>query len=276
MAELDPTTLWPLRTFTVGQLPFGIAVDAVGNKAYVANFGSHSLSVIDLAAGRVVKTISFAPYGQPTFVAFNPATRRIYVPLHMGGRLAVIDAASNTLLTTIEVGEGAFGVAVAESLNRIYVSCRDGRFIRTVDGATNKVLWEQTIPIAGVPYALAADGGRGRLYAVIAPQPEVDNPRQVAVYEIKANSIAQIGQVNVGNGGSNGGGGIAVNLTTQHVFVTNSRDDTATVFHGGTLVQLRVVATGDDPFPAAVDAGLSAAYIGNRSADTITRVADAP
>jgi YVTN family beta-propeller protein len=276
VAELDPATLWPLRTFAVGDLPFGVSVDAVRNKAYVANFGSNNLSVIDLAAGRVVKTISFAPYGQPAFVAYNSITRRVYVALHMGGRLAVIDAADDTLLTTVWVGGGAFGVAVSESLNRVYVSCRDARLIRTVDGANNSVLWDQTIPITGVPYALAADGARDRLYAVVAPTPDGFNPRQVAVYEIKANSVAWIGQVSVGNGGSNGGGGIAVNPATQHVFVSNSQDDTATVLHGGTLAQLRVIATGADPFPVAVDAGRNAAYIGNRGGDTITGVTDAP
>ena len=52
-----------------------------------------------------------------------------------GGRLAVIDGADNTLLMMVDVGAGAFGVAADPVLNRVYVSCRDARLIRVVDGA---------------------------------------------------------------------------------------------------------------------------------------------
>ena len=99
--KLDPVTLNQLNTYAVGEMPFGIAVDALSNKAYVANFASDDLSVIDLGTG-LTKRIAFAPYGEPTFVAINPVTRRIYVPLHQGDRLAVIDGATDTLLTTID------------------------------------------------------------------------------------------------------------------------------------------------------------------------------
>jgi len=54
--------------------------------------------VIDGATGMVIKTISFAPYGEPTYVAVNEATNRIYVPLHKDGRLAVIRGDTNTLV----------------------------------------------------------------------------------------------------------------------------------------------------------------------------------
>ena len=46
----------------VGLRPFGVAVNTATDKIYVANFASDTLSVISGATGKVLKTITFAPY----------------------------------------------------------------------------------------------------------------------------------------------------------------------------------------------------------------------
>ena len=173
-----------VRKITVGLRPFGVAVNTTTDKIYVTNFASDTLSVISGSTGMVIQTISFAPFGEPTYVAINETTNRIYVPLHLGGRLAVVDGDTDSLISTVKVGGGAFGVAADPFLNRIYVSCRDIQAVRVVDGATNSVVWDQTIYPGGVPYALGIDPALGRLYVSFAP--ELDNPSQALVYRIPA------------------------------------------------------------------------------------------
>jgi YVTN family beta-propeller protein len=274
--EVDPGVIGPaqvVRSIPVGHEPFGVAVNTTTNKIYVANYRSDTLSVINGSTGTVIKTISFAPFGEPTYVAVNRTTNRIYVPLHKGGRLAVISGYTDSLITTVEVGGGAFGVAIDPIFNRIYVSCRDAQVVRVLDGAANGILWDQTIYPAGMPYALGLDADLGRLYVSFAP--ELDDPRQVLVYRIPEEGPSLLTAVIVGHGGPDGGGGIGVNPLTHHVFVSNSQEDSVSVFDGVTDMLLDTVPVEDDPMDVAVDPGWSYAWVGNRASNSVTGIPDA-
>lgn len=269
----NPTTGTVLGAIAVGDEPFGVAVNSTTGKVYVANHLSNTLSVISIGTHSVIKTISFAPYGEPTYVAIDEDTNRIYVPLHADGRLAVINGQTDALITTIDVGGGAFGVAVDPLLKRAYVSCRDAKWVRVIDTTTNGVRWSETAYTTGTPYALGINPDLNRLYVSYAP--EDNNPRQVLVYRIPNTGPSLLTAVLVGNGGADGGGGIAVNPNTGHVFVTNSQDDSVSIFDGNTNMLLDTAPVGDDPQCVAVDAGLGYAFVGNRASDSITSVPDA-
>jgi YVTN family beta-propeller protein len=271
--EVDPKTApaTVVRAIPVGREPFGVAVNNATGKVYVANFLSNSVSVISTATGAVIKTISL-PAGEPSYVAINETTNRIYVTLHKGGRLAVIRGDTDALVTTVEVGSGPFGVAVDSTTNRIFVSCRDSRLVRVVDGVTNAVLLAQTVYLQGMPYVLGIDPNLGRLYVSYAP--ELDNPRQVLVYRIPPEGPSLLTAVLVGNGGADGGGGIGVNPLTSHVFVSNSAEDSVSVFNGITNMILDTVMVGDDPLGVAVDPGWSYVWVGNRKSTSISGIPD--
>jgi YVTN family beta-propeller protein len=55
---IDTGTNPTISTITVGNRPFGIAVTHDGTKAYVANYFSDTLSVIDVLTNSVLATIS--------------------------------------------------------------------------------------------------------------------------------------------------------------------------------------------------------------------------
>src|SRR5206468_2431818 len=85
--------------------------------AYVANFGSASLSVIDTTSNTVVATVPLP--GSPSGVAANSAGTRVYVIL--GDAVSVVNATTNMVLTSVTVGFAPFGVAVSPSGARVYV-----------------------------------------------------------------------------------------------------------------------------------------------------------
>ena len=270
--EVNPLDGTVVRSILVGDEPFGVAVNTTTNKIYVANYRSNTVSVINGATGKVIRTISLWSYRQPSYVAINEVTNRIYVSLHGDGRLAVINGATDTLETTVEVGAGAFGVAADPVRNRVFVSCRDANWVRVINGATNEVLWDQTIHPGGTPYALGIDPGLERLYVSFAPLP--DDPSQVLAYRIPATGPSLTGAVLVGHGGADGGGGVAANPITHHVFVTNAAADTVSVFDGDSLLLLATAPTGDDPMGVAVDPGLNYAFVGNRASNNLTSIPD--
>lgn len=78
--------------------------------AYVSNFGSDSVSVIDLATGTVTNTIGVGT--NPDQVAFSPDGSIAYVVNFGGDNVSVIDVATETVTNTIGVGTSPTGVAL--------------------------------------------------------------------------------------------------------------------------------------------------------------------
>ena len=73
-------------------------------------------------------------------MAVNPNTNRIYVANDCSDNVSVIDGASNTVVATVAVGSGPYGVAVNPNTNRIYVTNAGSDNVSVIDGATNTVV----------------------------------------------------------------------------------------------------------------------------------------
>ncbi|MDH6423553.1 YncE family protein [Aurantimicrobium minutum] len=106
---------------TVGVSPEYIGVTPNGAFAYVANFGSNNVSVINLQTNTVIATI---PVGtQPSWVAITPDGEKALVLNWGSDSISVIDTMTNTVVSTVSgLNEGASG-----SLSSIALST-DGRF----------------------------------------------------------------------------------------------------------------------------------------------------
>lgn len=103
--------------------------------AYVANSGSSTVSVIDLANNTPVATVpvSAGPFG----VAVHPNGSAVYVthPYESTASLvSVIATATNTVTTTITVGLGSMGVTVHPSGTTFYVTNSDNPSVSVIDG----------------------------------------------------------------------------------------------------------------------------------------------
>src|ERR1044072_3646528 len=69
------------------------------NRAYVANSGSNTVSVLDAVSHAVVATI---PVGQqPSGVAVNAAGTRAYATNRADGTVSVIDTSTNAVVATV-------------------------------------------------------------------------------------------------------------------------------------------------------------------------------
>lgn len=272
--EIDGSTHAVVRSVAVGQEPFGVAVNAATNKVYVANYLSNSLSVVNGATGAVIKTLSFAPLGlaKPSYVAVDETTNKVYVTLHEGGRVAVINGATDALITTVEAEAGTFGIALHSALQRAYVSNRDTDRVIVIDTASDTRLWGQSFTPEGTPYALAVDATRNRLYVVYALSG--GSPDRVAVYSLAPSGASRIGTVLVGNGGAEGGTGIAVNPTTGHVFVANSAANSVTVIDGPSMGVMATVPVGNNPGMVGANPTTGRVYVGNRGDNTVQAILD--
>ncbi len=284
-----------IGTVAVGAQPWGIDLNPLTRKAYVANFASGTVSVLNIDTLQVTRTISVGAGSEPSQVAVNRATNRIYVTLHGRGQVAVIDGATDGLPVMVDVGAGAFDVVVEPVFNQVFVSARDAGYIAVLDGATNTELPSRRIFLGGQPYMMAIDATLSRFYAVYAPsssvalnprpapalgyfpsriRPAFGDPNLVAVFELKPGDLGRINTLTLGAAGPDGGVGLAANPTTTHFFVSNSAANSLSVLSGFTHQTLDTVPMPGNPGDIGVNAVLNRIYISNGSANVVQMVYD--
>ena len=83
--------------------PRGVAVNTTLNRAYVANNGANTLSIIDGLTNAVL--LSPAVGTSPRGVAVLPGLNRVYVANQSAGTVSVLDSTTGGLVTTITVGD---------------------------------------------------------------------------------------------------------------------------------------------------------------------------
>jgi YVTN family beta-propeller protein len=222
----------------------------------------------------VLTTISVGP--NPTFVAINLTTNRIFVPTYGNNGVVVIDGNTDTVQGIRgSDGVGTWGIAVNPNLNRVYVSNRDSGSVVTLDGNNGYyVIGEQKIMPCGdrgSPYSLHFNPVNNKLYIACSPAGDVN---QAAVYQSAASGLTRLATVDIGSGGRDGGGGIAVDTATGNAFFTNSVSNTVSVIGGNSNTLKATVPVGANPFGAAADPVTKRVFVGNRNSNNLTVIPD--
>jgi YVTN family beta-propeller protein len=211
----DGNTFALLKSIPAGTGVGRIAVHPHLNRVYVANDFSGFLTVIDGSQKKVLTNVNLAcsPFG----VAVNTATQRVYVGTEAcaAGSVYVIDATTNTLLTTIATtGVSMNYAAVDQNHNRLYLTDDINGFY-AIDGNTNTVIGLVT--------------GLNKAHGVAA----VPSTQKAVEADSGSNKIKIINGNIPGIGGSKAVGrkpvAVAVNGVTRRIYVVNQTDNTVTV-----------------------------------------------
>ena len=124
---LDRATGEEFARLDVGVGPHEVAVSPDGTIAVVGNYGGrepgHTLSVIDLAAQRVVKTIDLVQYHRPHGIVYMPDGERVVVTAEAERKLLVVNINSGEVELVIDTGaQGSHMVVLSPDAKRAYVS----------------------------------------------------------------------------------------------------------------------------------------------------------
>ncbi|MBI3740962.1 MAG: hypothetical protein HY257_04300 [Chloroflexi bacterium] len=185
-----------IATIAVESRPWGVGV--VNNRAFVANNGSASVSVIDAQTLTRLTNIRLNDSraaiqcdGGPTHVVVNPNTNRVYVALYGQGRVAVIDATTNTLIDCLRADLGTFSVAINLALNRLYVTNRDAQSVQVFDVSVVPGRLIQTVSVGGVAFNVQVNPTTNQVYVMVATNPpDFDQANLLRVYN--ANSFGAL------------------------------------------------------------------------------------
>ncbi len=205
----------------VGYHPAALAIDESTNTAYISNMHSGTVSVFDIASGKVKKNIVIGT-GAPTPAGCNPWD-------------------NNNPCTTL--GSSPGDSVINQKTHRLYVISYTEKSVTVINTLTNKIVGSR-IPTGHVPNAIAVNGKTNRIY--------VDNWQEGTVSVIDGKTNAVITKVPVGSGLQTPEGcyeagkldaceswgsmpiGITVNEQENLIYVSNSNDGTVSVINGKT------------------------------------------
>ncbi len=274
---IDGLALEVMDSARVGDEPWGVAVDEARGRVYVLGFADGSLTTLDSASLAVLHTQIIGH--EPTAIKVDPATGRIFIVLHGTNMLVVLDGRDDppALIGYVTTrAYGSWGLAFNPLLNRAYVGGRDSQTITTLDGNNGwRAIEEQTIGTRNgcVPYAMEYAPTYGQLFVACAPRGT--NVEWAVVYRVQANGLSHLATRAIGSGGANGGGGVAVNPTTNHVFITNSLSDDVSIISANDLgLVIRPQPVGRNPFGVAVDRATGMVFVVNRESHTVSAFPD--
>lgn len=114
---LDPETMAVRKTVLTGRFPLRIAVRPQGDVAVTSDLQDGSLSVIDTAMARVIRTIAVSSPAEAearfqVTILWSADGERIYVAETASDTVAEVDYASGTVLRRLQAGAGGDGLAI--------------------------------------------------------------------------------------------------------------------------------------------------------------------
>lgn len=120
--ELDPQTMKVRKTVATGAFPLRIAIRPQGDVAVTSDLADGGLSVIDLASGKVTRSIAVSSRQEAekrvqVTILWSNDGERIYVAETGTDTVAEVDYANGKVLRRLKTGKGGDGMAILGSSN---------------------------------------------------------------------------------------------------------------------------------------------------------------
>jgi YVTN family beta-propeller protein len=127
-----PRKDWNETVVRVGNGSEGFDISPDQRELWVANAQDGTISVIDIAAKKVVETIQANVRGANR-LKFTPDGKRVLVSTLGGPDLVVLDTAARQQIKRVPVGHGAAGIVVEPSGARAFVACTPDNYVAVID-----------------------------------------------------------------------------------------------------------------------------------------------
>ena len=218
---LNPSDLTvPPLEIAVGNHPAHVVTDPESRRAFVTNAEDDTISVVDLAAGRVTGTIPAGDY--PHGLRSSPDGRQLLVANVQGGTVSLFDLEKLTEIARIPVGKAPVQVAFLPNGSRAYVSLRDEDAVAVIDLASKSVIGR--IAVGDGPIQLFATPDSRKV--IVANQGTTEKPdNAVSVIDVASGSVEATLRGDVGPHG------VAVSTDGALAFVTNVNAGTLSVIN---------------------------------------------
>src|SRR3984893_809039 len=127
-----PRTNWTETVIPIGKGSEGFDVSPGGKEIWVANAQDGTISVIDLAAKKVVQTLNANARGANR-LKFTADGKLVFVSTLGGPDLVVLNAATRKEVKRLPIGHGAAGILMQPDGQGAYVACTPDDYIVVID-----------------------------------------------------------------------------------------------------------------------------------------------
>ena len=131
-APPPPTPQWTQTIVAVGRGSEGFDVAPGGSEIWVANARDGTVSVVDVAAKKVVATLEANVRGANR-LKFTPDGKLVLISSLGGSDLAVLDAATRREVQRVKLGRGAAGIQMDPDGSRAFVACTPDNYVAVID-----------------------------------------------------------------------------------------------------------------------------------------------
>ena len=143
---------WQETVIGVGKGSEGFDVSPDGKELWTAAAQDGTISVIDIAAKKVIYTIYSNAVGANR-LRFTPDGKRVLVSSLRSGDLLIYDVTNRQLVKRLSLGRGAAGILVDPDGKRAFIGCTPDNYVALVDLKTLEVTGH--INVGGGPDGLA-------------------------------------------------------------------------------------------------------------------------
>jgi len=247
----NPNTWTATQTFSAG------LVDVNPTYAYVTNYGSANVSVINTSTNTVVATITVGI--SPTSVAITPNGLYAYVTNSnlASNSVSVINIFTNTVVATISnVGPEPWNIAITPNGLYAYVTNFGRNSVSLVNISTNTEVEDITVGTSPVAVAITPNG----LYAYVA------NYGSANVSVINTATNIAVATITVGTNPR----GVAITPDGLYAYVTNYGSANVSVINTATNTVVATITVGTNPYAIAITPNGLYAYVTNYGSNNVS------
>jgi YVTN family beta-propeller protein len=187
-------------------------------RAYITNFWSDTVSVIDMETDTVIKTI---PVGDGPFgVATSPDGRRAFITNVYSGDVSVINTILNVVIATISVAPEIHGITSSVDGSKLYVTSWNVNDVLVIDSSTLTVT--ASIPLGPVGYGIVPSPDGTKLFV------SVWDENSVAILDTEEQTITT--KISVGTNPAH----LVINPDGSRVYVQNYHGSSISVLNTAT------------------------------------------
>lgn len=244
--------------FDVGSDPMGIAMAPNGLNAYIANYGSNTVSVFSLvhpAASHVTINVGTNPRN----IAVTPNGAKVYVTNFGSNSVSAIDVSTNTVTQTVTVGAFPSGIAISPDGTKAYVTNSGDGTVSVITLATGIVSRTFTLTSGAQPIGIAiSPNGR---FATITDYAFGHN--QVYTIDLATNVV---GGQNVGTSPY----GIVFTPDSTKALITNFNSHTVSVLDVASNQVTATIPVGFNPTGIAINPSGTSAYVAHDTGNKVS------
>ena len=256
------------NTISASSSPEGVAFSPDGRRAFVANKGSGSISMINTYVNKILNStyvdnkVTVPIQG----LVVSPDGRKVYVASSDQG-INVLDAVTNSVIDTIAANAGGGvspnpqGIAISPDGRLLFVSDNhDGGAVTVLDTATKKTVAAISSGIGIVPLGIAVNPDGREAYMAFS------GSNEIKVFDIPSSTV--IATISVGSGPV----GIAVSPDGKTAWVTNKSDNSVCVIDIVTRQTMTIIPAGSSPTGIAISPDGKNAFVANQASNSVSMI----